>query len=123
MFGLGFQELLLILAIALIVVGPGKLPDLARALGRGLAEFRKATNEIKQTFDQDETVQEIKKEFRTAQSQMSLEQLAAPSDPPKVATPAAESAAAPAEEPKAETGETASDIESASERTTPSTGS
>lgn len=123
MFGLGFQELLLILAIALIVVGPGKLPDLARALGRGLAEFRKATNEIKQTFDQDETVQEIKKEFRTAQSQMSLEQLAAPSDPPKVATPAAESAAAPAEEPKAETGKTASDIESASERTTPSTGS
>lgn len=123
MFGLGFQELLLILAIALIVVGPGKLPDLARALGRGLAEFRKATNEIKQTFDQDETVQEIKKEFRTAQSQMTLEQLAAPSDPPKVATPAAESAAAPAEEPKAETGETASDIESASERTTPSTGS
>jgi Tat protein translocase TatB subunit len=123
MFGLGFQELLLILAIALIVVGPGKLPDLARALGRGLAEFRKATNEIKQTFDQDETVQEIKKEFRTAQSQMSLEQLAAPSDPPKVATPAAESAAAPAEEPKAETGETASDTESASERTTPSTGS
>ncbi len=123
MFGLGFQELLLILAIALIVVGPGKLPDLARALGRGLAEFRKATNEIKQTFDQDETVQEIKKEFRTAQSQMSLEQLAAPSEPQKVATPAAESAAAPAEEPKAETGKSASDTESASERTTPSTGS
>ena len=53
MFGLGFQEVLLILFIALIVVGPGKLPDLARALGRGLAEFRKATNELKSTFDQD----------------------------------------------------------------------
>jgi len=75
MFGLGFQEVLLILFIALIVVGPGKLPDLARALGRGLAEFRKATNELKSTFDQDETVQELKKEFRTAQSQIMLENL------------------------------------------------
>ncbi len=75
MFGLGFQALLLILAIALIVVGPNKLPDLARALGRGLAEFRRATNEIKQTFEQDETVPEIKKEFQTAQTQLMLENL------------------------------------------------
>ncbi len=75
MFGMGFQEVLLILLIALIVVGPGKLPDLARALGRGLAEFRKATNELKSTFDQDETVQELKKEFRSAQSQIMLENL------------------------------------------------
>lgn len=67
MFGIGFPELLLILAIALIVVGPSKLPDLARALGRGYAEFRKATNELKATFDQDETVRELKQEFRTAQ--------------------------------------------------------
>jgi|WetSurMetagenome_2_1015567.scaffolds.fasta_scaffold245869_2 Tat protein translocase TatB subunit len=67
MFGIGFPELLLIMAIALIVVGPSKLPDLARALGRGYAEFRKATNELRATFDQDETVREIKQEFRTAQ--------------------------------------------------------
>ncbi|MGQ9668662.1 MAG: Sec-independent protein translocase protein TatB [Desulfosoma sp.] len=75
MFGLGFQEVLLILLIALIVVGPGKLPDLARALGRGLAEFRKATSDLKSTFEQDSTVQELKKEFRTAQSQIMLENL------------------------------------------------
>lgn len=75
MFGLGFQEVLLILLIALIVVGPGKLPDLARALGRGLAEFRKATSDLKSTFEQDSTVQELKKEFRTAQSQIMLESL------------------------------------------------
>ncbi len=75
MFGMGFQELLLILFIALIVVGPGKLPELARALGRGLAEFRKATSDLKSTFEQDETVQELKKEFRTAQSQIMLENL------------------------------------------------
>lgn len=70
MFGIGFPELVLILAIALIVVGPSKLPDLARALGRGYAEFRKATNELKETFDQDDTVREIKQEFRSAQHEL-----------------------------------------------------
>lgn len=50
MFGIGFPELLLILAIALIVIGPKRLPDVARALGRGLGEFKRATEEMKQTF-------------------------------------------------------------------------
>lgn len=67
MFGIGFPELLVILAVALIVVGPSKLPDLARALGRGYAEFKRATDELKQTFDQDETVRGLKNEFREAQ--------------------------------------------------------
>ena len=70
MFGIGFPELLLIFAIALIVVGPSKLPDLARALGRGYAEFKRATNELKETFEQDETVREIKTEFQSAQHQL-----------------------------------------------------
>ena len=67
MFGIGFPELLLILVVALIVVGPSKLPDLARALGRGYAEFRRATDELKETFEQDDTVREIKQEFQSAQ--------------------------------------------------------
>lgn len=67
MFGIGFPELLLIMAIALVVVGPSKLPDLARALGRGYAEFRRATNELKETLEQDETVKEIKSEFHAVQ--------------------------------------------------------
>lgn len=70
MFGIGFPELLLIMAIALIVVGPSKLPDLARALGRGYAEFKKATNDLKETFDQDETVREIKQEFHSARHEL-----------------------------------------------------
>ncbi len=70
MFGIGFPELIVILVVALIVVGPSKLPDLARALGRGYAEFRRATNELKETFDQDETVRDIKNEFSSAQREI-----------------------------------------------------
>ncbi len=95
MFGIGFQELLLILAIALIVVGPSKLPDLARALGRGLAEFKRATTELKETIDQDDTVREIKEEFESAQREiMSARVLTQPSDSSPAASPSAESAEA-----------------------------
>lgn len=47
MFGIGMPELLLILAVALIVLGPKKLPEMARTLGRGLAEFRRTTDDVK----------------------------------------------------------------------------
>lgn len=46
-------EILLVLALALIVIGPKKLPGLARTLGRGLAEFRKATEDIQRTIYQE----------------------------------------------------------------------
>ena len=51
MFGIGMQELLLILAIALIVLGPKKLPEIARVLGKGMAEFTRATTELKRSVD------------------------------------------------------------------------
>ncbi|MFZ5651879.1 MAG: Sec-independent protein translocase subunit TatA/TatB [Bacillota bacterium] len=47
MFGIGPWELVLILAIALVVFGPGKLPEVGKALGNGLKEFRKASDNIK----------------------------------------------------------------------------
>lgn len=48
MFGIGMPELLLILALALIVLGPKKLPEIARALGKSMAEFRRATDDLKE---------------------------------------------------------------------------
>ena len=54
MFGIGMPELLLILGLALVVLGPKKLPELAKALGKGMAEFRRATDELKDEFRQME---------------------------------------------------------------------
>jgi Tat protein translocase TatB subunit len=51
MFNIGFPELLIIVAIALIVFGPNKLPELARAFGRAMREFKKATEEVKESFE------------------------------------------------------------------------
>lgn len=53
MFGIGMTEMILIAALALIVLGPKKLPDLARSLGKGFAEFKRATNELKSTIDME----------------------------------------------------------------------
>ena len=72
MFGMGFQEILLILVVALVVVGPGKLPDLARALGRGFAEFKRAKDDLSNTLDGDATVREIKREFYDAKHKVDM---------------------------------------------------
>ena len=60
MFGIGMPELILILAIALIVIGPKKLPDVARALGRAMGEFKKATRELKESMEVEEDLRELK---------------------------------------------------------------
>lgn len=61
MFNIGLPEMLIILAIALIVFGPNKLPELARAFGRAMREFRKATEEVKESFrEETRDLEEIK---------------------------------------------------------------
>ena len=50
MFGIGMQELAIILVVALLVLGPRRLPDFARTLGKGLGEFRKASNDLRRSF-------------------------------------------------------------------------
>jgi sec-independent protein translocase protein TatB len=63
MFGIGLPELIIIMVLALIVIGPSKLPDAARALGKGMREFKKATQDLKDTLDLDEGIQDIKHEL------------------------------------------------------------
>lgn len=53
MFGLGMWEILVILALALIFIGPKKLPEIAQMLGKGLMEFRKATSDFKDSVNLD----------------------------------------------------------------------
>ena len=64
MFGIGMPELILILAIALIVIGPKKLPDLAKSLGRAMREFKKATSELKGSLELDGEMKEVKDTFQ-----------------------------------------------------------
>jgi len=53
MFNMGVQELVVVFVIALLIFGPKRLPELARGLGKGLAEFRRASNDLRQSFNLD----------------------------------------------------------------------
>ncbi len=70
MFGIGMTELIIILVIALLVLGPEKLPDLARAVGRGIGEFRRATNELKDSFNSDDDLKNLKDTLSQAKNDM-----------------------------------------------------
>ena len=59
MFGIGPVEFAVVLVVALLVMGPKKLPELARTVGKGLAEFRRASTDLKRSFEMDLPSHEI----------------------------------------------------------------
>ncbi|MEZ4280490.1 MAG: twin-arginine translocase TatA/TatE family subunit [Myxococcota bacterium] len=61
MFGIGPMELIVIVVVALLIFGPQRLPEFARTLGKGLAEFRRASNELRQTLALDELENDLRK--------------------------------------------------------------
>lgn len=76
MFGIGTGELLIILFIVLLVFGSKKLPELAQGLGRGIREFKKATNEIEDELD-------LNKPLETKQTESAKEKIQSKEEEPK----------------------------------------
>lgn len=68
MFGIGPMELVVIVVVALLIFGPQRLPEFARTLGKGLAEFRRASNDLRQSLALDELQNDLRKTMNQATS-------------------------------------------------------
>jgi Tat protein translocase TatB subunit len=68
MFGIGPMELVVIVVVALLIFGPQRLPEFARTLGKGLAEVRRASNDLRQTLALDELQNDLRKTMNQATS-------------------------------------------------------
>jgi sec-independent protein translocase protein TatB len=98
MFGLGMGEVVIILVLALILLGPQKLPDAAKQLGKGLREFRKATDDLKSQFETELYAEPSKPQKPTL---VEPAKPAAEGEPPPVVPPGGVPAQATGEVPAA----------------------
>ncbi len=67
---IGFPELILILLIALLIFGPKKLPEIGKSIGRAIAELKRASNELKETIEDEIRAEEIKKLEESLESEI-----------------------------------------------------
>ncbi len=74
MFGLGMPEILLILAIALIVIGPKKLPELAKTLGRAMGEFKRSAQDLKKSIDLESSLDTPAQDLKTVIKDVNTEE-------------------------------------------------
>ena len=102
MFGIGVPELILILVVGLIVFGPGKLPEMGRSLGKGIREFRKASNALTAAINAPEPPPAQPAAAPAAQPAAQATAETSAAAPMPTATPTAATAAAAVEAHKAE---------------------
>ena len=119
MFGIGVHELILILVVGLIVFGPGKLPEMGRSLGKGIREFRKASNALTAAINAPEpppaqpaAAPAAQPAAQSAQTVQTTEASAAAPTP--TAMPTAATAAAAVEAHKAEQKDAAAEVKTQS---------
>jgi TatA/E family protein of Tat protein translocase len=99
MFGsIGMPELIIILVVALIIFGPRKLPELGRSLGRSLGEFKKASNELQRTLEEEIKVEETKEQRTKIRAEQDSAIAAAQPPTPPAPAVAGETVATPAGE-------------------------
>lgn len=95
MFGIGLPEMIVIFAVALIVIGPDKLPDLARSLAKGLFELKRTLNEVRSNFTEEEDAinsvrDDLRKTAEDLRKKMTLDDLPVRQLPPPGPEPEAE---------------------------------
>ena len=94
---IGMPEMVIIAVIALIIFGPRKLPELGKSLGKSIAEFKRASNELKNTLEEEIRTEELQEARKSAQIPPTAATPPSPPSPAPVTTAAPEGETTPRE--------------------------